>query len=149
MLGHDKFEFEWISLYKFQCRRMERFLHGRVIFAGDAAHQVSPFGARGANSGLEDAENLAWKLDRVLRRTSPESLLESYHIERSAAADENIRESTRSTDFMAPSYASGGAAAQGGAGARQGDRVRQAHGQWRPAVGAVGLRHAAVDGGCR
>ena len=77
--GHDKFEFEWISLYKFQCRRMEKFIHGRVIFAGDAAHQVSPFGARGANSGLEDAENLAWKLDRVLRKTSPEALLESYH----------------------------------------------------------------------
>ena len=104
MLGHDKFEFEWISLYKFQCRRMDRFLHGRVIFAGDSAHQVSPFGARGANSGLEDAENLAWKLDRILRKTSPESLLESYHIERSAAADENIRESTRSTDFMAPRH---------------------------------------------
>jgi 3-(3-hydroxy-phenyl)propionate hydroxylase len=102
MLGHDKFEFEWISLYKFQCRRMDRFIHDRVIFAGDAAHQVSPFGARGANSGLEDAENLAWKLDRVLRKTSPETLLESYHIERSSAADENIRESTRSTDFMAP-----------------------------------------------
>ncbi len=102
MLGHDKFEFEWISLYKFQCRRMDNFLHGRVIFAGDAAHQVSPFGARGANSGLEDAENLAWKLDRILRKVSPENLLESYHIERSAAADENIRESTRSTDFMAP-----------------------------------------------
>ncbi len=102
MLGHEKFEFEWISLYKFQCRRMEKFIHGRVMFAGDAAHQVSPFGARGANSGLEDAENLAWKLDRVLRRISPESLLESYHTERSAAADENIRESTRSTDFMAP-----------------------------------------------
>jgi len=102
MLGHDRFEFEWISLYKFQCRRMDRFVHGRVIFAGDAAHQVSPFGARGANSGLEDAENLAWKLDRILRKTSPEGLLESYHIERSAAADENIRESTRSTDFMAP-----------------------------------------------
>src|SRR5579864_7760719 len=102
MLGHDKFEFEWISLYKFQCRRMERLLHGRVIFAGDAAHQVSPFGARGANSGLEDAENLAWKLDRVLRKRSPEALLESYHTERSAATDENIRESTRSTDFMAP-----------------------------------------------
>jgi 3-(3-hydroxy-phenyl)propionate hydroxylase len=103
MLGHDKFDFEWISLYKFQCRRMEKFIHGRVIFAGDAAHQVSPFGARGANSGLEDAENLAWKLDRVLRKNSPEILLESYHTERSAAADENIRESTRSTDFMAPS----------------------------------------------
>lgn len=102
MLGHDKFEFEWISLYKFQCRRMDRFLHGRVIFAGDSAHQVSPFGARGANSGLEDAENLSWKLDRVLRGTSPASLLESYHVERGGAADENIRESTRSTDFMAP-----------------------------------------------
>jgi 3-(3-hydroxy-phenyl)propionate hydroxylase len=102
MLGHDKFDFEWISLYKFQCRRMNKFVHGRVIFAGDAAHQVSPFGARGANSGLEDAENLAWKLDRILRGTSPEALLESYHLERSAAADENIRESTRSTDFMAP-----------------------------------------------
>ncbi|MCJ9703415.1 FAD-dependent oxidoreductase [Bradyrhizobium sp. SHOUNA76] len=102
MLGHDKFEFEWISLYKFQCRRMDRFIHGRVIFAGDSAHQVSPFGARGANSGLEDAENLSWKLDRVLRGASPASLLESYHAERSLAADENIRESTRSTDFMAP-----------------------------------------------
>src|SRR2546423_10909984 len=103
MLGHDKFVFEWISLYKFQCRRMNKFIHDRVIFAGDAAHQVSPFGARGANSGLEDAENLAWKLDRVLRGASPEGLLETYHTERSAAADENIRESTRSTDFMAPS----------------------------------------------
>ena len=102
MLGHDKFDFEWISLYKFQCRRMDKFIHGRVIFAGDAAHQVSPFGARGANSGLEDAENLAWKLDRVLRGTSSGTLLESYHSERSAAADENIRESTRSTDFLAP-----------------------------------------------
>jgi 3-(3-hydroxy-phenyl)propionate hydroxylase len=113
MLGHDKFEFVWISLYKFQCRRMEKFIHDRVIFAGDAAHQVSPFGARGANSGLEDAENLAWKLARVLQGTSPERLFESYHLERSAAADENIRESTRSTDFMAP-------------GSRQEARLRQA-----------------------
>lgn len=103
MLGHNDFEFVWISLYKFQCRRMDKFIHDRVIFAGDAAHQVSPFGARGANSGLEDAENLAWKLTRVLEGSSPERLLESYHLERSAAADENIRESTRSTDFMAPS----------------------------------------------
>jgi 3-(3-hydroxy-phenyl)propionate hydroxylase len=81
---------------------MEKFIHDRVIFAGDAAHQVSPFGARGANSGLEDAENLAWKLARVLQGSSPERLFESYQLERSAAADENIRESTRSTDFMAP-----------------------------------------------
>jgi 3-(3-hydroxy-phenyl)propionate hydroxylase len=102
MLGHGDFEFEWISIYKFQCRRMQRFLHGRVIFAGDSAHQVSPFGARGANSGLEDGENLAWKLAMVLRGDAPAGLLASYEIERGLAADENIRASTRSTDFIAP-----------------------------------------------
>jgi 3-(3-hydroxy-phenyl)propionate hydroxylase len=102
MIGHGDFEFEWISLYKFQCRRMQRFTHGRVIFAGDSAHQVSPFGARGANSGLEDAENLAWKLDFVLAGKAPASLIESYDIERIAAADDNIGHSTRSTDFIAP-----------------------------------------------
>jgi len=102
MLGHGDFSFEWISIYKFQCRRMQRFLHERVIFAGDSAHQVSPFGARGANSGLEDGENLAWKLALVLRGDAPPSLLASYEIERGQAADDNIRHSTRSTDFIAP-----------------------------------------------
>ena len=102
MLGHANFDFEWISIYKFQCRRMQRFVHERVIFAGDSAHQVSPFGARGANSGLEDAENVAWKLSLILRGEAPMALLDSYEIERSAAADENIRASTRSTDFIAP-----------------------------------------------
>jgi 3-(3-hydroxy-phenyl)propionate hydroxylase len=102
MLGHGDFEFEWISIYKFQCRRMQRFLHGRVIFAGDSAHQVSPFGARGANSGLEDGENLAWKLDLILRGQAGAALLSSYEIERGLAADDNIRASTRSTDFIAP-----------------------------------------------
>jgi 3-(3-hydroxy-phenyl)propionate hydroxylase len=102
MIGRKDFEFEWISLYKFQCRRMQRFTHGRVIFAGDSAHQVSPFGARGANSGLEDAENIAWKLDFVLAGKASTSLLDSYDIERIAAADDNIGHSTRSTDFIAP-----------------------------------------------
>ena len=69
MLGRDRpFEFEWISVYSFQCRRLERFVHGRVIFAGDAAHLVSPFGARGFNSGVQDTDNLAWKLAAVLQR---------------------------------------------------------------------------------
>lgn len=102
MIGHGDFSFEWISVYKFQSRRMPRFIHERVIFAGDAAHQVSVFGARGANSGLEDGENLAWKLDLVLRGRAPESLLASYDIERGEAADENLRCSTYSTDFIAP-----------------------------------------------
>jgi 3-(3-hydroxy-phenyl)propionate hydroxylase len=102
MLGHDDFVLEWVSVYTFQCRRIERFVHGRVIFAGDAAHQVSPFGARGANSGIQDAENLAWKLALVVGGDAPASLLDTYDAERSAAADENIGHSTRSTDFIAP-----------------------------------------------
>ena len=145
MLGHDKFDFEWISLYKFQCRRMDKFIHGRVIFAGDAAHQVSPFGARGANSGLEDAENLAWKLDRVLRGTSPESAARelSHRAQRGGRREHpRIHPLDR---FHGAQLAPGGAAAQGGAVARQGNRIRQAHGQWRAAVDAVDLRDAALD----
>lgn len=102
MLGHSDFELEWISIYRFQCRRLPSFVHDRVIFAGDAAHQVSPFGARGANSGVQDAENLAWKLALVLKGNAPRSLLKTYDSERSEAADENILNSTRSTDFIAP-----------------------------------------------
>jgi 3-(3-hydroxy-phenyl)propionate hydroxylase len=73
-----------------------------VIFAGDSAHLVSPFGARGANSGVQDAENLAWKLATVLRGQAGEALLDSYGAEREYAADENIRNSTRATDFITP-----------------------------------------------
>ncbi len=103
MLGEDvKFELEWVSIYTFQCRRMEQFRHGRVIFAGDSAHQVSPFGARGANSGLQDTDNLCWKLKMVLDGQAPESLLDSYDAERIQGADENILNSTRSTDFITP-----------------------------------------------
>jgi 3-(3-hydroxy-phenyl)propionate hydroxylase len=75
MLGEDvEFELEWVSIYTFQCRRMEKFRHGRVIFAGDAAHQVSPFGARGANSGFQDTDNLGWKLKLILEGKAPESV---------------------------------------------------------------------------
>lgn len=103
MLGEDvEFDLEWVSIYTFQCRRMEKFRHGRVIFAGDAAHQVSPFGARGANSGFQDTDNLGWKLKLVLEGTAPESLLDSYGLEREWAADENILQSSRSTDFITP-----------------------------------------------
>jgi len=102
MLGHDDFALEWVSVYTFQCRRLERFLHGHVVFAGDAAHQVSPFGARGANSGVQDAENLAWKLALVLKGEAGPGLLATYDLERGAAADENIMNSTRATDFIAP-----------------------------------------------
>ena len=106
MLGEDiDFTFEWISLYRFQSRRLQRFRHGRVFFAGDAAHQMSPFGARGGNSGVQDADNLVWKLDLVLRGLAPERLLDSYDAERILAADENLLNTTRSTDFIAPKSA--------------------------------------------
>jgi 3-(3-hydroxy-phenyl)propionate hydroxylase len=96
------FTLEWASVYTFACMRMDSFCHGRVLFAGDSAHGVSPFGARGANSGVQDAENLAWKLARVVRGESPAALLDSYGAEREYAADENILNSSRATDFITP-----------------------------------------------
>ncbi|MES2959485.1 MAG: FAD-dependent oxidoreductase [Pseudomonadota bacterium] len=100
--AHIGFDLEWVSVYTFQCRRMVKFRHGRVLFVGDSAHQVSPFGARGANSGIQDADNLVWKLKWVIDGAAPAALLDSYDQERGAAADENILNSTRSTDFMTP-----------------------------------------------
>ena len=103
MIGGDiDFDLEWISVYTFTCRRMERFRHGPVFFAGDSAHVVSPFGARGGNGGIQDIDNLAWKLAMVLKGQAPSALLDSYDVERIPAADENILNSTRSTDFMTP-----------------------------------------------
>ncbi len=103
MLGPDvEYDLDWCSIYTFQCRRMDRFRHGRVIFAGDSAHQVSPFGARGANSGMQDADNLGWKLAMVIGGQAPDTLLDSYDAERIQGADENIANSTRATDFITP-----------------------------------------------
>ncbi|WP_233866338.1 FAD-dependent oxidoreductase [Paraburkholderia adhaesiva] len=106
LLGPDvKFELEWVSIYTFSCLRMDSFRHGNVLFAGDSAHLVSPFGARGANSGFQDGENLAWKLAAVLEDRAPDALLDTYGSEREYAADENLRNSTRSTDFITPKSA--------------------------------------------
>ncbi|MEJ7929660.1 FAD-dependent oxidoreductase [Ramlibacter sp. AN1015] len=103
MLGDERpFELEWVSIYTFQCRRMKDFRAGRVLFVGDAAHQVSPFGARGANSGFQDTDDLMWKLALVMRGEAPDALLDTYSQDRTYAADENIANSTRSTDFITP-----------------------------------------------
>ncbi len=103
-IGHPEVQFTigWASVYTFACQRMARFRLGRVLFAGDSAHGVSPFGARGANSGVQDADNLAWKLAAVLQGEAPDALLDTYASEREVAADENIRHSTRATDFITP-----------------------------------------------
>jgi 3-(3-hydroxy-phenyl)propionate hydroxylase len=106
MLGEERdFELDWVSVYTFQCRRLERFRHDQVFFLGDSAHLVSPFGARGGNGGMQDADNLCWKLALVLDGRAPEALLETYDAERIPAADENILNSTRSTDFITPKNA--------------------------------------------
>jgi 3-(3-hydroxy-phenyl)propionate hydroxylase len=105
IVGERPFELDWVSVYTFQCRRLDRFVHGRVIFAGDSAHIVSPFGARGGNGGIQDVDNLAWKLAAVVKGEADAALLETYDEERVFGADENIRHSARSTNFMTPKSA--------------------------------------------
>jgi 3-(3-hydroxy-phenyl)propionate hydroxylase len=96
------YELLWLTPYRFHQRLVDRFRIGRVFLAGDAAHLVSPFGARGLNSGVADAENLAWKLASVLAGRASDDLLESYHLERREAALENLEVTDASMKFMVP-----------------------------------------------
>jgi 3-(3-hydroxy-phenyl)propionate hydroxylase len=97
-----EYELVWVGPYAYRSECVERFRAGRVLFAGDAAHVMSPFGARGGNSGVQDADNLGWKLALVLAQAAPERLLDSYDEERRAAAHENIRITRRTTRFLSP-----------------------------------------------
>jgi pentachlorophenol monooxygenase/3-(3-hydroxy-phenyl)propionate hydroxylase len=92
----------WSSVYRFSSRVTDRMRAGRVLLAGDLAHQLSPFGARGLNSGVQDAENAAWKIAFVLRGWAPEALLGSYHAERHAAACENLEVTSATMRFLVP-----------------------------------------------
>ncbi|WP_258128740.1 FAD-dependent monooxygenase [Achromobacter anxifer] len=92
----------WISIYNAKCLTLDSYRHGRVLFAGDAAHLVPIFGVRGLNSGLDDAGNLAWKLAWVLKGQAPDSLLDSYSFERVHATRQNLAYGAKSTEFMAP-----------------------------------------------
>jgi len=102
LVGDAPYELAWLTAYRFHQRLAERFRVGRVFLAGDAAHLMAPFGARGMNSGVEDVTNLAWKLALVLRGDAPDSLLDSYERERRAAARENLRVTGATMRFMAP-----------------------------------------------
>jgi 3-(3-hydroxy-phenyl)propionate hydroxylase len=102
VVGHSDFTLDWTSIYTFQCRRLRRFVHDRVIFVGDSAHVVSPFGARGGNGGLQDVDALGWRLAAVVKGTAPPSALDAYDRERCFGADENLMNSSRSTRFMSP-----------------------------------------------
>lgn len=101
--GRTDFEVEWVSTYTSEHRLMDDFRHGRVLFAGDAAHQFSPFGGgRGGNSGIQDADNLTWKLAAVIHGRAPERLLDSYNAERRPIAARNLADSSKSTEFITP-----------------------------------------------
>ena len=102
IVGDKPFRVDWVSVYKFRCAKLDRFIHGRVVFAGDGAHVVSPFGARGGNGGIQDVDNLGWKLAAVIRGEADDALIETYHEERSFGSAENIKNSSRSTNFMTP-----------------------------------------------
>lgn len=102
IVGEADWELVWLTSYRFHERIAARFRAGRVFLAGDAAHLVAPFGARGLNSGVEDARNLGWKLGLVLAGEAPDALLESYEAERQPAARENIRVTSATMRFMAP-----------------------------------------------
>lgn len=102
VIGDIPYEIKWLSTYRFHQRVVDRFRIGDVFFAGDAAHALPPYGARGMNSGIQDADNLAWKLALVLDGRSDPALLDSYHPERHAAAEENLRVTQATIEFMVP-----------------------------------------------
>jgi 3-(3-hydroxy-phenyl)propionate hydroxylase len=101
-LGHREFELVWVGPYSYRDHLLDDFRLGRVFFIGDAAHVVCPFGARGGNSGIQDAFNLGWKLALVTARQAPETLLETYDAERQPAARQNLEVTSRTARFIAP-----------------------------------------------
>lgn len=105
IVGDAAYEIVWCSVYRAHSRIADRMSVGRVLLAGDCAHLVTPFGARGLNSGVQDAENAAWKIAYVLRGYAPERLIESYDEERRAAAAENLAITSATMEFLAPETA--------------------------------------------
>ncbi|GGM58696.1 oxygenase [Longimycelium tulufanense] len=102
IVGDRDYDLVWVSVYRFHQRRVPSFRVGRVLLAGDAAHVMSPFGARGLNSGIQDAENAAWKIAYDRAGWAGPALLASYDAERGAAADENLRVTGQTMRFLVP-----------------------------------------------
>jgi 3-(3-hydroxy-phenyl)propionate hydroxylase len=104
MIGHAgvPWEMDWCSVYSARALTLPDYVHGRVLFTGDAAHLLPIFGVRGANTGFQDAQALAWRLALVAKGVARPALLASYSSERVAAAREIIDEAGKSTRFMTP-----------------------------------------------
>ena len=98
----SEYEIVWVGPYAYRSECLDQLRHGRVFFVGDAAHVVSPFGARGGNSGVQDADNLAWKLAAVSQGRAAPNLLASYHEERHEAATHNVLVTNRTARFLRP-----------------------------------------------
>ncbi|MGZ5784649.1 MAG: FAD-dependent monooxygenase [Ramlibacter sp.] len=95
-------EIVWVGPYAYRSECVDRMRCGRVFFMGDSAKVVSPFGARGGNTGIADAENLAWKLAAVMKGRAAPALLDSYHEERHEAARQNVLVTNRTARFLRP-----------------------------------------------
>ncbi len=104
MIGQDHlpWEMDWSTVYSARALTLDSYVHQRILFVGDAAHLLPIFGVRGANTGFQDACDLAWKLAAVVQGWAPEKLLTSYTFDRVGAAREIIAEAGKSTRFMAP-----------------------------------------------
>jgi 3-(3-hydroxy-phenyl)propionate hydroxylase len=100
--GHLPWKPAWSSVYRAGAMTLASYRHGRILFAGNAAHAMPIFGVRGLNSGLDDADNLAWKLAAVLQGSGHDALLDSYSSERVQAFHVNAESARRSTEFMSP-----------------------------------------------
>jgi 3-(3-hydroxy-phenyl)propionate hydroxylase len=102
-LGDDvEFELIWVGPYAYRSHLLEKFRKDRIFFAGDCAHVMSPFGARGGNSAIQDADNLVWKLASVLEGKANECILDSYSDERREGAQTNIQITNRTARFLSP-----------------------------------------------
>lgn len=95
-------EIVWVGPYAYRSECVHAMRHGRVFLMGDSAKVVSPFGARGGNTGVADADNLAWKLAAVLRGKADAALLQSYQDERLEAAQQNVCVTNRTARFLRP-----------------------------------------------
>ena len=102
IVGDADYEIVWKSVYRFHARQVDQMVAGRLLMAGDGAHLVAPFGARGLNSGVPDAENAAWKVAFAMKGWSDPALVQTYHDERHAAAAENLEVTAETMRFLVP-----------------------------------------------